>query len=74
MLNASTEYISNGVLNRNINHNQRTIMKEYSVVWESAYGLEQKNVWANSENHAVEKVTKNVDHECADCLVEVCEV
>ena len=49
-------------------------MAEYSVVWESAFGLEQKNVHANSENEAVKKVTKNVDSECADCLVEVCEL
>ena len=49
-------------------------MKEYSVVWETEFGEAQQNVWANSEDDAVRKITKKVDSECADCLVEVCEV
>ena len=30
-------------------------MAEYSVVWKSEHGLEQKNVHADSENEAVDK-------------------
>jgi len=50
------------------------IMNIYSVLWESEYGLESTNINARSEDDAVRKVTQTVDSECADCLVEVCEL
>lgn len=49
-------------------------MNIYSVLWESEYGLESTNINARSEDDAVRKVTQTVDSECADCLVEVCEL